>query len=86
MTRRFVWPTLNKSILKGVNQLKAGAWESEMSAELLIITMQLPLIIKKTGEKTFLKYNSYKKIRIDYQNSFISVDFGSFIKKRTKGN
>ncbi len=25
MARRFVWPALNKSILKRVNQLKAGA-------------------------------------------------------------
>jgi hypothetical protein len=25
MARRFVWPALNKSILKGVKQLNAGA-------------------------------------------------------------
>jgi len=25
MARRFVWPALNKSELKGINQLKAGA-------------------------------------------------------------
>jgi hypothetical protein len=25
MARRFVWPTLNKSLLISVNQLKAGA-------------------------------------------------------------
>jgi len=53
-----------------------------MRVELLIITMQLKLFFKIHTQRLFCNRN-YNCKRIDYQNSFISVDFGSFIKKRT---
>ena len=41
------------------------------------------IILLKQRIKSILEIQNFIMIQIDYQNSFISVDFGSFIKKRT---
>ncbi len=45
--------------------------------------MRLTYLVQSAEPKSFFEMGTVIEKRMDYQNSYISVDFGSFIKKRT---